>query len=150
MTNAYTHIVVATDGSECAQAASNEASKLASALGAKLTLVYVFDPIKYVLPEGYVPYTPDQFSNMTDHFAQMLNREKTRVEQLGAPSVETRLLQGTPNEEINAFAQQSNASLLVIGTHGRGALARMLLGSTAERLVRSATIPVLTVRHPEG
>lgn len=149
MPNSYSHIVVATDGSACAQAASMEAAKLATALGSRLTLVYVFDPVKYVLPEGYVPYTPDQFTNMTDHFESMLKREKARVEQTGPVSVDTRLLQGTPAEEINNFAKDTNATLIVVGTHGRGALARMLLGSTAENIVRSATIPVLTVRHLE-
>jgi nucleotide-binding universal stress UspA family protein len=150
MMDSYKHIAVATDGSSCAQAAGSEAARLASALGARLTLIYVFDPVKYVLPEGYVPYTPDQFATMTDHFQAMLRREKERLEQAGASSVDTRLLQGTATEEINNFAKETNVSLIVVGTHGRGALARMLLGSTAESLVRSASVPVLTVRHPEN
>ncbi len=149
MSNSYTHILVATDGSGCARAASDEAAKLASALGSRLTLVYVFDPVKYALPEGYVPYTAEQFVNMTEHFEAMLRREKARVEQAGPTVVETRLLQGTPTEEINTFANETHVSLIVVGTHGRGGLARMLLGSTAEHLVRTASVPVLTVRHPD-
>lgn len=149
MSNVHQQILVATDGSECAQAASREAAKLALALGSHVTLVYVFDPVKYVLPEGYVPYTPDQFTNMTEHFESMLRREKARLEEAGVTNVSTRLLQGTPNEELNDLATKLGASLIVVGTHGRGALARMLLGSTAQNLVRSAKVPVLTVRHPD-
>jgi nucleotide-binding universal stress UspA family protein len=150
MAKSYTHIVVATDGSACAQAASNEAARLARALGSRITLVYVFDPVKYALPEGYVPYTPEQFSDMTAHFDAMLKRERERLISNGVADVETRLLQGVPNEELNTYAATNDVSLFVIGTHGRGVLSRMLLGSTAENLVRSASIPVLTVRHPEG
>ncbi len=57
--------------------------------------------------------------------------------------------QGPPFLEIVRYAQEANIDLIVLGTHGRGGLAHMLLGSVAEKVVREAPCPVLTVRHPE-
>jgi nucleotide-binding universal stress UspA family protein len=57
--------------------------------------------------------------------------------------------QGPPFLEIVRYAQEANIDLIVLGTHGRGGLAHMLLGSVAEKVVRKAPCPVLTVRHPE-
>ena len=51
--------------------------------------------------------------------------------------------------EIIRYARENNIDLLVLGTHGRGAIAHMLMGSVAEKIVRKAPCPVLTVRHPE-
>lgn len=56
---------------------------------------------------------------------------------------------GHPFVEIVRFARDRKVDLIVMGTHGRGAIAHMLLGSVAEKVVRKATCPVLTVRHPE-
>ena len=55
---------------------------------------------------------------------------------------------GVPHEEIVALAQDERADLIVIGTHGRGGINRALLGSVADRVVRLAPCPVLTVREP--
>lgn len=55
---------------------------------------------------------------------------------------------GNPVEEINRFVDEEKVSLIVMGTHGRTGLQHLLVGSVAERVVRTATCPVLTVRHP--
>ena len=55
---------------------------------------------------------------------------------------------GNPVEEINRFVDEEKVSLIVMGTHGRTGLQHLLVGSVAERIVRTATCPVLTVRHP--
>jgi nucleotide-binding universal stress UspA family protein len=55
---------------------------------------------------------------------------------------------GNPIDEINRFIDEEKVSLVVLGTHGRTGLAHLLVGSVAERVVRTATCPVLTVRHP--
>jgi nucleotide-binding universal stress UspA family protein len=67
------------------------------------------------------------------------------------PGVEvaTALRHGTPWSEINALAKEMNADLVVMGTHGRRGVARALLGSVAEKVVRTAPCPVLTVHGPE-
>jgi nucleotide-binding universal stress UspA family protein len=56
---------------------------------------------------------------------------------------------GSPFMEIVAYAKAQNIDLIVLGTHGRGPIAHMLMGSVAERVVRKAPCPVLTVRNPE-
>lgn len=148
MAQVFQNIVVATDGSPSSQAAAKTAAELAAQLGARVTLIYVFEPIKYALPEGYVPYTSDQLTDMTEHFEQMLRSAKEEVMAAGAPAVETRLLQGVASDEICEFAKREAADLIVVGTHGRGLIERVLLGSVAEKVVRAASVPVLTVRTP--
>lgn len=148
MAQVFQNIVVATDGSPSSQAAAKTAAELAAQLGARVTLIYVFEPIKYALPEGYVPYTSDQLTDMTEHFEQMLRSAKAEVTAAGAPAVETRLLQGVASDEICEFAKREGADLIVVGTHGRGLIERVLLGSVAEKVVRAASVPVLTVRTP--
>lgn len=146
MAKVFKSIVVATDGSSSSNAAIRVAAELATQLSAQLTLVYVFEPVKYALPEGYVPYTPEQLTEMTDHFEQMLRAGSELATSFGATQVETRLLQGVPSEEVCDFARRHGADLIVVGTHGRGIVGRVLLGSVAEKIVRTATLPVLTVR----
>lgn len=146
MTTPFQKIVVATDGSACSDAAVQLGARLALQFDAQLTLIYVFEPVKYALPEGFVPYTPDQLTEMTTHFQQMLAANRDRVQSLGVSRVETRLLQGTAVEEICDFAKNNHADLIVVGTHGRGFVERVLLGSVAERVVRAATVPVLIAR----
>lgn len=148
MAQVFQNIVIATDGSSSSETAIELGSSLAAQFGAKVTLVYVFEPVKYALPEGYVPYSADQLTEMTDHFQQMLATAKHRALSSGVTDVETRLLQGIPAEEICDFASKQGADLIVVGTHGRGVVGRMLLGSVAEKVLRAATVPVLTARGP--
>lgn len=148
MAKVFQNIVIATDGSSHSNAAVKLGSELAAQFGAKVTLVYVFEPIKYALPEGYIPYTAEQLTEMTDHFEKMLRSAKDQALSYGASNVETRLLQGIPAEEVCDFAAKQQADVIVVGTHGRGLVGRMLLGSVAEKIVRSATVPVLTARNP--
>jgi nucleotide-binding universal stress UspA family protein len=61
---------------------------------------------------------------------------------------EHRMLTGTPANEIARLAQQEQAELIVMGSHGRGGLARLLVGSVAEIVMRKAPCPVLIVKHP--
>lgn len=64
------------------------------------------------------------------------------------PRTQTAVLHGVPYEELLKYAQQNGIDLIVIGTHGRKGLDRIIFGSTAERVVRNAFCPVLTVRKP--
>lgn len=61
-------------------------------------------------------------------------------------AVETSLYTGSPSREIVRYAEEQDCDLIVMGTHGRGGIDRLLLGSVAERVVRSSSVPVLTVR----
>jgi nucleotide-binding universal stress UspA family protein len=63
--------------------------------------------------------------------------------------VKRTVVDGHPFVEIIKHAKEGDADMIIMGTHGRGAIAHMLLGSVAEKVVRTAPCPVLTVRHPE-
>jgi len=87
--------------------------------------------------------------------AEMLADAQRRLEE-AVPQVErdrqaTELVAcvGEPHREIVRFADERGIDLIVMGTHGRGGMAHLLLGSVAEQVVRTAPCPVLTVRHPE-
>jgi nucleotide-binding universal stress UspA family protein len=142
-------ILVATDFSEASQAAVRYGRALADAFGASLDVLHVMeDPFIYApTSEGYMP--PPNF------FDEMETEAQERLEQALPPSdrqrLNTRLLtkKGSPFVEIVRFAKKENVDLIVMGTHGRGPIAHMLMGSVAEKVVRKAPCPVLTVRHPE-
>ena len=61
----------------------------------------------------------------------------------------TKVLVGRPFREVIAYARDTTIDLIVLGNHGRGGLSWVLMGSTAEKIVRKAPCPVLTIRHPE-
>jgi nucleotide-binding universal stress UspA family protein len=77
---------------------------------------------------------------------------RQKLEKLSVADAEVRmerqLAEGSPSEEILRIAQQINADLIVLGTHGRSGLARVLMGSVAEDVLRKASCPVLTVKIP--
>jgi nucleotide-binding universal stress UspA family protein len=64
----------------------------------------------------------------------------------GRVPVETRVMEGSPSRKIVRYAEQERCDLIIMGTHGRGGIDRLLLGSVAEQVVRSSDVPVLTMR----
>ncbi|TKX83377.1 universal stress protein, partial [Halorubrum sp. SS5] len=64
--------------------------------------------------------------------------------------VETAVVEGSPSREIITHAEEAGCDLVVMGTHGRGGIDRLLLGSVAEKVVRGSSVPVLTVRIGDG
>lgn len=137
-------IVFPTDFSTLSDAALEHAVALARETGAKLLIVHVEEPpmaygggeMYYGLPEP-------------DHAAveQMLSKV---VPKSGDVPYEHRLLTGSPADEIVRFADNQQADLIVLGTHGRTGLRRVLMGSVAEAVVRRANCPVFTFKHPHG
>lgn len=131
------HILVPVDFSATSERAADYAVELAAATGAKLTLAQVIEPSPYLVP-----------ADVTDAIRSATKRElDRRAEELRphARSVETILGEGKPWQEIGKLASQVGADLIVLGTHGRRGFARAILGSVAERVVRSAPVPVVTV-----
>jgi nucleotide-binding universal stress UspA family protein len=148
MDHAFRQIVVPTDFSADAEQAIRVASDLSRIYSAPLTLIHIYDPVAYPLPDGYMLYTPGQLSRMWEEFERRLARAKADALAAGAIQVETRLLQGLTAPEIVRFAKDGGYDLIVMGTHGRKGVARVLLGSVAARVVQMAECPVLTVRRP--
>ena len=140
-------IMHASDFSKASGAAFRLARGLAKVLRAELVVCHAYNPVPAIAAgEGYVaPGVVDQIwtaarrngRRKLDRLAAGARRDRLRVS--------TMLLEGAPAAAIVAAAQRRRAGLLVLGTHGRTGLRRMLLGSVAERVVRTARCPVLTV-----
>lgn len=137
-------ILVPVDFSGSSQRALREADELATASGARLLLVHVLQDIHFPTVELLEHY------GMPDLHAQMRERAQQRLEELArqcGAAARPILREGDPAGEIADLAQQEDADLVVIAPHGRTALERFLLGSTAQRVVASAPCSVLVVRN---
>jgi len=148
MATTVTRILVATDFSEASGAALAFAKTLASRFGASLHLLHVLeDP--YVTgafaPEVYAPPPPglrESWLRSAEGTIAMLVTEADRA----AFDITTDVVFGPIAHTIVERASQIGADLIVMGTHGRGGVAHLLMGSVAERVVRTAGCPVLTAR----
>jgi universal stress protein A len=147
--NSFQRILVPTDFSETAQAATRIAGDLSRRFEAPLTLVYVFERTVYPLPDEYILFTSKQLDYMLAEFNQRLASAQRQALDAGAMGVTTHLLHGWAPDEITRFASEGGFDLIVMGTHGRRGIKHLVLGSVAERVVRMARCPVLTVRMPE-
>ena len=138
-------ILVPTDFSACALPAVRYAAELADKFAAELVLLHVVSDAVLALPDAVMPTPATDLHALTEAgktgLANLIAAEK--LERLN-PRPEVRL--GSPAAEIIAAATDLHADLVCISTHGRGGLARVLLGSVAESVVRQAPCPVLTVR----
>jgi nucleotide-binding universal stress UspA family protein len=142
-------ILFATDFSEGSSHALPYAVDMAGHYGAKLCLIHViFDVAKTA--GWYVPHVSidEIYQDMEKSAGAEL--EKSFVEEMrGLKDVERVVMKGIPHEEITKFAMDNKIDLIVLGTHGRRGIDRVLFGSTAEQVVRNAPCPVLSVRLPK-
>ena len=139
----FRRLLVALDGSEAAAHAVDLTADLAAALGSEVALVHVVDPKLAVRPEGGVPAATLLFEFRRDG-QQLLSAAAARLRT--SPPPWEFLREGKPADEIIKAARERDAQLIVIGTHGRSGLQRVLMGSTAEGVVRHAPCPVLVAR----
>jgi universal stress protein A len=135
-------ILFPTDFSHAGDAALEHAATLARESGATLLIVHVEEPLPAYVGEGYygLPNPP--------------NPEVRRMLEAIKPPADVKhahlLLIGDPADEIVRLAEEEEVDLIVLGTHGRTGLSRLLMGSVAEQIVRRATCPVLTFKQPRG
>ena len=129
-----------TDFSEHSRAATELACALARDYGARLYVLHVL-PLTLAYGEGFAPPAESPLEEI-----------KLRLDQVGAAApgvrIERRLFEGRPATEILSLARAMPCDLIVMGTHGRTGLGRLLMGSVAEEIVRKAPCPVLTVKTP--
>jgi len=140
-------ILVPTDLSEFSQHAIRYGCELARRFDADLHLLTVVQDVVALIPEPGMafPAPGEYMQELRDASSDALSRVPEA--EMGAGLEITREVRvGTPFLEIVRHAKEMNADLVVIGTHGRTGLAHVLLGSTAEKVVRKAHCPVLTVR----
>ena len=140
----FHHILVPTDFSEPSLAATQYGLEFARRFGATLHLLHVIED-----PKVYVPLV-ESFPYATredlETFARTRLENWIQPEDARGVAIETRFVHGKPFVEIVRDAREHAADLIVLGTHGRGPAAHLLLGSVAEKVVRKAPCPVLTVR----
>jgi nucleotide-binding universal stress UspA family protein len=139
-------ILATTDFSPASAHALEIAGMLRRTLGAELTLVHTFDP---TLPVPNTGETPGPFLPIEELRQQLdASMQEAKTTHFGDdPKVSTDLVVGESTAEaILAYAEDKAVDLIVIGSHGRTGLARFLIGSVAERVIRGAPCPVLTVR----
>jgi universal stress protein A len=144
----FKKILVPTDFSRHSDEAVQTAADLSGRYEASVTLVYVFEPVTYALPQGHV-LSPPQLEELYAGFEKRLAQAAGDAKAEGALVVGTKLLTGPIATEIADYAQQGQFDLIVMGTHGRTGLRHLMLGSVAEKVVRTAPCAVLTVRVQE-
>jgi universal stress protein A len=141
-------ILVPTDFSPGAAAATEHALSLAHAFGGTVTLFHVYALPTYVFPDGSTFVAgPDVAAKIERDVLDTLATAARNAERQSGVPVLTRSVIGAPYDEIIAAAKEYD--LIVMGTHGRTGLKHLLLGSVAEKVVRHASCPVLTVRTPD-
>jgi len=145
-----TDILVATDFSEPSIAALTYGRELARYFRTRLHVVHVVRsmPDAFAGVEGYVVSVPDLQRQVEDAARREL--DALPIDDKDMPPVQRVLIaSNAPHAAIVDYATRQRIGLIVAGTHGRGAVSHALIGSVAERIVRTAPCPVLTVRHPE-
>jgi nucleotide-binding universal stress UspA family protein len=141
-------ILVPTDFGEPGESALAYAMDLAEGLGAKVILLHAFELPIIGFPDGAMVATADIASRIVNASQKALDDavSKYRKDKVELTAL---LKQGDPREVILAVAKDTGANLIVMGTHGRRGIARALIGSVTESLVRTSPVPVLTVHGTE-
>ena len=145
---AFERILVATDFGEAATIALTRGCELARMFGSRLFLVHVVEDVsahfgapEYAAAIGQIQ--TDLEASAREYMNRLLAREDVRARDAEAAVVTL----GAPAAAIVSFARDKQADLIVMGTHGRGKIASLLVGSVAEKVVRTAPCPVLVVRE---
>lgn len=148
----YNHILIATDGSEFAQRGIDHGLGLAKALGARVTIAIATAP--FFVPsaagaEGWVPSDAERanFEASQKTFAEgVLKSVKDTASKMGVTADTIHVADALPATAIVETAQSAGCSLIVMASHGRRGLRRLLLGSQASEVLAHSTVPVLVVR----
>ena len=138
----FDKILVPTDGSTGMNRVIQQASGLADVHDAELHFIYAIHTASFTNLSMETSWESVGMIVQEDGEAALSAAERRAT----VDRIETSLLEGPPSTKIIEYADDVGCDLIVMGTHGRGGLNRLLLGSVAERVVRSATIPVMTIR----
>lgn len=141
----YKKILIPTDGSKANSIAVEKGLSLARLLGAKAKILFVVDTSTFLdLPPD------DLVTNITSHMKNkgedVLDDIEERADEVGV-DIERSVIEGHPAEIIIEDSKESD--IIVIGTHGRSGFSRLLLGSTAEKVIRHAMCPVMVIKIKE-
>lgn len=143
-----THVLVAIDGSAQSWSAFDHAMEQFD--GERITVLTVVDPLEGVYSDvegGY--YTHETYEQAVEAGEDLIEDARDRAEASGAlarTTFETTVEVGRPSTEILSFAEDEDVDHIVMGSHGRSGVSRILFGSVAETVTRRATVPVTIVR----
>lgn len=142
----FKHILCPVDFSDTSNLALKHAEELAIQLGASLHLLHVYQFPAFNMPESDLA-TPVDLSLQDEYKTRLQEQLDQLVDQHRKDNLilTGSLVEGVPYAEIVGYAKEHDTDLIVMGTHGRSGFAHVLLGSVTERVVRSATKPVLSV-----
>ncbi len=143
----FPKILLPSDFSDCSAEAARAARRLAEHFGSRLVILHVLDEPAALDPmfRGEVPM--EMLRGRMEEYARDAMERFLADHFQGFPDVETRVASGVPYREILRAAAETGAGLIVIGTHGRTGVEHVIFGSTAEKVVRMAPCPVLSVRQ---
>lgn len=149
----YERILVPIDGSDTSQFGLQEAIRVAKLAHARIRLIHVIDELSFALTvDAYSYHAGELLDLMRKNGAKLVENAQNTVRAQGIEA-DTALyenLDRTVQQRVLDEAAAWKADLIVIGTHGRRGARRLVLGSSAEGILRGATVPVLLVRSPEG
>ena len=142
------NIIVAVDFSNATAGVLEIAKRLSKSFGASLELFHVIEPEPSYTAYGF---TPDEFPAMNAFQEEAKRRAASKLAELLAtvqadvPNATSRIAEGSPLHTLLDYVKQGGADFVVVGSHGHGVIASLLLGSVAEGLVRKARVPTLVV-----
>jgi nucleotide-binding universal stress UspA family protein len=141
----FRKILLPTDGSKGVEKAINCATTLALEFNAKIYVLFAVEAPTLVFE--YTNFTQEKvIDSMKQEGQQIIDKTLSLIQASGVNEVESTMREGHPGKVILDFAHEQKIDLIVMGTHGRRGLDRMLLGSVTEEVVRLSPVPVLTVR----
>ena len=141
------HILAPTDFSDSSKKAISDALELAQTFGATLSLLHVLEPSPY-LGEFTLPTMGEDLLGDLERQASAALAQVLPEAQQATIEVTRAVAIGSPSQKIVETAEAEHVDLIVMATHGRTGLSHLLIGSVAERVVRTAPCPVLTIRPP--
>lgn len=140
----YDDILVPTDGSDGVQAAIEHAIELASMADATVHGLYVVDTADATaVPEGKWVTIAETLEEAGEQAVEEIEQQASEAGVTATGAV----VKGKPHEEITSYATENEIDLIVMGTHGRSGLDRVLLGSVTDKVIRQADVPVLIKRY---
>ncbi|MEY4582657.1 MAG: hypothetical protein RL701_7360 [Pseudomonadota bacterium] len=142
----FKKLLVPIDFSVHSERALSVAADLARRYEASATVLHVWQPELFSVPESYQLHDSGRLASYPQHFDGLLKKARHTLQAAGVQEVESVLVQGAPVPEILRFGQEGSFDLIVMGTHGRTGLSHAVLGSVAEQVVRRAGCAVVTIR----
>lgn len=144
----FKNILLPTDGSKGVIKALNCAVAIALQFGAKIHVLFVIEPPVFIFDhQGFSSLAVNKvIENLREAGERIVEKTAKLIRKAGVEDVEVAVREGSPAQTVLQYAKKKKIDLIVMGTHGRRGLNRILLGSVAEEVVRTSDVPVMTVR----